>query len=412
MIVDYSAPIRTVYSQCVDLLIKNIARHFPFEALTGNYSFQWETMKLAELGQLRRENLAIIARTIGDPSGMTEIALEKTMTDALKRGKPELLAAVKAGMLEAGAPTEMSASMQGILRYYSSQAAIQTNLVNTVMLSDSLNGFRRVVSLAKPLSSVAAAQNYLRGVAQGALNTATGQVVTGISSLQSAVRDALRQMAQEGIRGFVDKTGRNWTPDAYAEMDIRTTAGNVAREAVFQQNAEYGVDLVIVPVHAVARPGCAPYQGWVISMSNQSGVTTDASGDRVQVHPVRATTYGKPDGLWGINCSHQPDPFIPGWSESKRPIESVEVSDRYEETQKQRYHEREVKRWKRAAVAADASGDADAFRQAAAKVKQKQAALRDYCERVNLPYHSDRVQVYGYGRSTAGKATQTNRRAS
>ncbi|HNW87658.1 MAG TPA: hypothetical protein PKJ47_12060, partial [Candidatus Limiplasma sp.] len=182
MIANYSAPIRDVYSRCADLLIQNIARHFPFEALTGNYSFQWETMKLAELGQLRRENLAIIARVIGDPSGMTEIALEKAMTDALKRGQPELLAAVKAGMLEAGAPAEMSASMQGILQYYSSQAAIQTNLVNTVMLSDSLNGFRRVIA------RTAAAQSVLRDVAQGALNTATGQVVTGISSLQSAVR--------------------------------------------------------------------------------------------------------------------------------------------------------------------------------------------------------------------------------
>jgi len=406
MIGDYSAPIRTVYSQCVDLLIANIARHFPHEALTGSYSFQWETAKLAELGQLRRENLAIIARTVGDTSGMTEIALEKAMTDALKRGQPELLAAVKAGMLDATVPTELSASMRGILRYYSSQAAIQANLVNTVMLTDSLNGFRRVVA------RVGATQSVLRDVAQGALNTATGQVVTGISSLQSAVRDAVQQMAQEGITGYIDKAGRSWSPDAYAEMDIRTTAGNVAREAVFQQNREFGVDTVFVPVHAVARPGCAPYQGWVISMSNQSGVTTDASGDRVQVHPVRATTYGQADGLWGINCSHQPDPFIPGWSESKRPIEQGEVSDRYEETQKQRYHEREVKQWKRAALAAESSGDTDAFREAAAKVKQKQAALRDYCERVNLPYHSDRVQVYGYGRSTSGKATQAVRRAS
>ena len=201
MIGDYSAPIRTVYSQCVDLLIANIARHFPHEALTESYSFRWETAKLAELGQLRRENLAIIARVIGDPSGMTEIALEKAMTDALKRGQPELLAAVKAGMLDATAPTELSASMRGILRYYSSQAAIQTNLVNTVMLTDSLNGFRRVVA------RVGATQSVLRDVAQGALNTATGQVVTGISSLQSAVRDAVRQMAQEGIVGYVDKAG-------------------------------------------------------------------------------------------------------------------------------------------------------------------------------------------------------------
>ncbi|HNW87657.1 MAG TPA: hypothetical protein PLP25_00245, partial [Candidatus Limiplasma sp.] len=147
-------------------------------------------------------------------------------------------------------------------------------------------------------------------------------------------------------------------------------------------------------------------------MSNQSGVIKDASGESVTVHPVRETTFGEPAGLWGINCSHQPDPFIPGWSESKRPIEQGEVNARYEETQKQRYHEQQVKKWKRAAVAADASGDTDAFREAAAKVKQKQAALRDYCERTNLPYQSDRVQVYGYSRSTAGKATQAVRRAS
>lgn len=406
MIADYSAPIRAVYSRCVDLLIQNIARHFPYAALGRAGVFDWETAKLAELGQLRRENIAIIARTIGDTSGMTEIALEKAMTDALKRGEPELLAAVKAGMLDSGAPAEMSASMRGILAYYGKQAAIQTNLVNTVMLTDSLNAFRRIVARST------ASQSALRDVAQGVLNTATGEVVTGISSLQAAVRDAVRQMANEGIVGYVDKAGHRWSPDAYAEMDIRTTAGNVAREAVFQQNREFGVDLVIVPVHSIARELCAPYQGWVISMSNQSGYTIDASGNRVLVHPVSATSYGEPAGLWGINCSHQPDPFIPGWSESERKIDTSMVNKRYAETQKQRYYEREVKQWKRAAIAADASGDTDAFREAAAKIKQKQAMLRSYCERVNLPYQSDRIQVFGYGRSAVGKTTQTNRRAS
>ncbi|MEA5145548.1 MAG: phage minor capsid protein, partial [Candidatus Limiplasma sp.] len=401
---DYSAPIRMVYSQCVDRLIANIARHFPHAALDQGGSFDWETAKLAELGQLRRENLRIIAEMVGDTSGMTEIALEKAMTDALKRGAPDLLAAVKAGMLEAVAPVGMSASMHGVLRYYSLQAAVQTNLVNTVMLTDSLNAYRRVVA------RVGATQAALRNVAQGVLNTATGEVVTGISSLQAAVRDAVRQMAQEGIVGYVDKAGHNWSPDAYVEMDIRSTAGNVAREAVFQQNKEYGVDLVIVPVHAIARPGCAPYQGWVISMSNQGGYTTDASGHRVPVHPVRATSFGEPAGLWGINCSHQPDPFIPGWSESARPVEAGEVNARYEQTQKQRYHEQQVKKWKRSAVAADASGDTEAFKAAAAKVKEQQSALKAYCEKTGLPFSSDRTQVFGYNKSVSGKAVAAVRK--
>jgi hypothetical protein len=404
MIADYSGPVRQVYSEIVDMLIANIARHFKFAALGREGVFDWETLKLAELGQLRRENLAIIARKIGDVSGMTEIALEKAMTDALKRGAPELLSAVKAGMLKA--PAEMSASMRGILIYYSSQAAVQTNLVNTVMLTDSLNAYRRVVS------RVAASQSALRSVSQGILNTTTGEVLTGVSSLQAAVRDAVKQMAQEGISGFIDKAGHRWTPDAYVGMDIRTTAGNVAREAVFQQNRAFGVDLVIVPVHAIARPLCAPYQGWVISMSNESGITTDADGTRIRVHPVRDTTYGQPAGLWGINCSHQPDPFIPGWSESEQPIRESEVNARYEQTQKQRYYEQQVKKWKRAAIAADASDDKEAFAAAAAKVKQKQIALKAYCQQSDLPYDSTRTQVYGYNQSISGKATQAVRRAS
>jgi hypothetical protein len=403
VIADYSGPIRTVYSECVDRLIQNIARHFPHAALDQGGTFDWATAKLAELGQLRRENIRIIAQTVGDTSGMTEIALEKAMTDALKRGAPDLLAAVKAGMLEAADPGKMSVSMRGILRYYSQQAAVQTNLVNTVMLTDSLNAFRRVVA------RTAAAQSVLRDAAQGALNTATGEVVTGISSLQSAVRDAVQRMAQEGIVGYVDKAGHNWSPDAYAEMDIRTTAGNVAREAVFQQNREYGVDLVIVPVHSIARPGCAPYQGWVVSMDNVAGYTTDASGNRIAVHPVRDTTYGEPDGLWGINCSHQPDPFIPGWSESERQVQPSEVNARYEQTQKQRYHEQQVKKWKRSAVAADASGDAEAFAAAAAKVKEHQATLKAYCDKTGLPFSSDRTQVFGYNNRVSGKATVSAR---
>lgn len=407
MIADYSEPIRAVYSECVDLLIANIARHFPYAALDRGGAFDWETMKLSELGQLRRENLAIIARTVGDPSGMTEIALEKAMTDALKRGRPDLLAAAKAGMLDSAIPAEMSASMRGILTYYSKQAVSQQNLVNTIMLTDSLNAYRRVVA------RTAANQRILRDVAQGALNTATGEVVTGISSLQAATRDAVHRMAQEGIVGYIDKAGHNWSPDAYVEMDLRSTSGNVAREAVFQQNAEFGVDTVIVPVNATARPGCAPFQGWVISTSNRTGYTTDASGLSVRVHALNETTFGEPDGLFGINCHHTPpDPFIPGWSESKRPIDMGAVNKRYEETQKQRYHEQQVKRWKRAAIAAEASGDKGAFKEAAAKVKQKQAALREYCAKVDLPYDSNRTQVYGYNQSISGKATQTARRAS
>jgi hypothetical protein len=399
----YSAPIVRVYADCVDLLLQNIARHFMFAALDREGVFDWETLKLSELGQLRQENIRIIAQTIGDVSGMTELALERVMTKALAENLPELLQGVDAGILSAPS-LGLSESMQGILRYYSNQAVRQYNLVNTIMLTSSENAMRRVIS------TVARTQVFLRDVAQGALNTATGEVITGISGRQAAVRGAIRQMAQDGIVGFVDKGGHLWSPEAYINMDVRTTAGNVAREAVFQQNREYGVDLVIVPVNATARPKCAPYQGKVISMSNGSGYTTDRDGNRVEYMPVGHTTYGEPDGLWGINCHHSPpDPFIPGVSrQHDKPRNGIE--ERYEATQKQRNNEREVRNAKRVAACHDAAGDIEAFQQAAKTVKDRTSQLKAFCIQNHLPYYGDRVQVYGYGRSQASKATWAARR--
>ena len=398
----HSASIVRVYADCVDLLLQNIARHFKFAALDREGVFNWETLKLMELGQLRRENIRIIAQTIGDVSGMTEIALERVMTQVLEKNLPELLQGVYAGILSAP-PLGLSESMQGILRYYSDQAVQQYNLVNTVMLTSSENAMRKVIS------TVMMSQQYLRDITQGALNTATGEVVTGISSRQAAVRSAIKQMAQEGIVGFVDKAGHRWSPEAYVNMDVRTTAANVAREAVFQQNREYDLDLVIVPVNATARPLCAPFQGAIISMSNESGTTKDRYGNSVTYIPVGQTTYGHPAGLWGINCHHAPDPFVPGVSKQHdEPV--ADVAEHYEATQRQRYYEREVRNAKRVAACHDAAGDTESFRRAAITVKDKTSRLKTYCIQNHLPYYGDRVQVYGYGRSRASKATWAARR--
>ena len=400
---EFSAPIVRVYADCVDLLLQNIARHFRFAALDREGVFDWETLKLLELGQLRQENLRIIAQTVGDVSGMTKLALERVMTQVVERNLPELLQGVDAGILSAP-PSGLSESMQGILRYYLDQAVKQYNLVNTVMLTSSENALRRVIS------TVMRSQEFLRDVAQGTLNTATGEVLTGISSRQAAVRSAIRQMAQEGIVGFVDKAGHLWSPEAYVNMDVRTTTANVAREAVFQQNREYGLDLVIVPVNTTARPLCAPYQGKIISMSNGSGFTKDRYGNSVAVMPVGQTTYGHPAGLWGINCHHTPDPFVPGVSK-QHDEPAADVEDRYGVTQQQRYYEREVRNAKRLAACYDAAGDNEAFQQAAKSVKERTSRLKTFCIQHYLPYYGDRVQVYGYSRSQATKAMWAARRA-
>ena len=393
----YSNPIRIVYSQCTDLLIENIARHFNVSAMGNTPSFEWQATKLAELGQLTKENTAIIAKIVGDTSGMTEEALKTALLDAIQTVDPALLAAAQKGLLTELPAAQITTKMQNILSAYSAQAAEQFNLVNTVMLRSSENQFRRII-----VNTVALETNSLyTATVQQILNTQTGAVVTGISSRQAALRASIKQMANDGITGFIDASGREWSPEAYVNMDIRTTSGKVAQEATVQRNQEYGNDLMIIPVNAMARPKCAPYQGWVVSMGGSSGTTEDRYGNKITYHSINETSYGQPDGIGGINCHHIPfAPFIPGMSKTlDEPAPNVH--ERYLETQKQRKMEVSVRDAKREAIAAKASNDNEAFQAAQAKVKQRTATMKQYASDSGLTVRTDRTQVYGYDRSIA-----------
>ena len=52
-----------------------------------------------------------------------------------------------------------------------------------------------------------------------------------------------QQIHKEGITGFYDRIGRKWSPEAYVNMDIRTTVHNTAIEAVKIRQEDYGVDI-------------------------------------------------------------------------------------------------------------------------------------------------------------------------
>ncbi|MGN1020332.1 MAG: phage minor capsid protein, partial [Aristaeellaceae bacterium] len=281
---------------------------------------------------------------------------------------------------------------------YSRQAVDQLNLVNTVMLDGTWQAYQ---------AGVYQASDILRQLdaAQTALNQETGKVITGVSSRQQAVRSAVKKMADAGITGFIDHGGHRWSPEAYVRMDIKTTCSNAARQAVFDRNKDYGNDLVWVRINATARPGCYPWQGKVISTEGRSGVTYDLDDKPIPFYSIHDTTYGQPDGLWGINCHHgPPNVFLPGLSSIRGEVPSADDNAAaYELTQRQRQLERQVRYAKREAAMLDAAGDKEGFDQAALRVKQRQQALRDFAEANNLPLSGDRTQVMVYNRSVAGK---------
>lgn len=387
-----AAPLAKVYMEITEQVLENIARHFN----TGQkLSIQdWQIKKLAELGQVREETIRIIARMTKQNEELITEALKAAINAALKDVEPALREAALRGLLQDGGEVIASPSIERVLTTYLAQAKESTNLVNTVMLESGMNAFRAVVSdvvqWEQRLTTAAQTE-----AAQEILNAETGKVLSGVSTRQEALKRAVKRMADNGLTGFVDRGGHNWTPEAYVNMDIRTTCGNVATQAVFARNEDYGNDLVWVPVKAGARKLCYPWQGKLISTSNRTGTVEDLDGKKIEIIPLSRTSYGEPAGLWGINCGHTPpNPFIPGLSKIRGEVPPEKKNEEeYDQSQRQRYIERQIRYAKREAATLKAAGldtaDADA------KVKRYQADMRAFIKETGRTRRPDREQIGG-----------------
>ena len=413
--------VEAMYMNCSTQLILNIVRHLA--SGKGLSTAEWQLKKLSEMQSLTRESMEIIAANTGKRREAVEQAFREVFGIGLADTEKVLQAAVKAGKLVPVPSVEESEAMRQLLQAYIGQADDALNLVNTVMLDSTLSRYRYYVNqidmesqkeAARILQKLGATDEKGLGTnlayTQNVLNTQSTGVVTGAVARQKAVRDAIKDLASKGITGFVDAGGHRWTPEAYVNMDIRTTAHNVAIEAQKQRSAEYGVQTFQISTHAGARPLCAPYQGWICSWDNSGGTVTDLYGKEYQVHGINETSYGEAAGIFGINCGHFPETFVDGYSipryEELTPEQEKQNEIEYAQSQTQRELEREIRQAKTEAAAYSAAGDKEAFNKAALKVKDKQGEYKSFCEQTGRTPRPDRTQVSTYNRSVSGKVNR------
>lgn len=360
---------------------------------------QWKIMMLAELGALNKKNISTIAQYAGIAPAMLEEALESAALTAIEELEPGFRQLVSDGIIK-GTDVPVESTMAGAVKTCNKQAKSSLNLVNTVMLYKAKSAAQKVINNTAELAQK---QDFL-----DILNKSAGKVVTGIESRQAAMRQCIKEMAEKGIPAFVDKRGREWSPEAYINMDIRTTANNVAHQAQFDRMENYGISLVEVGSHSGARPKCAKDQGKIFNRSGKGGFTEDIHGNKIPYYPWKSSSYGEPDGLLGINCGHHIYPFVPGVSrQTYFPYAEDENSAQYRKMQKQRELERRVRKSKRECMMLEKSGDSEGLKKASQTLKQRQNALKKYCSDNGLSYKPDRTAVVGYNKAVSGKVRKS-----
>jgi hypothetical protein len=177
---------------------------------------------------------------------------------------------------------------------------------------------------------------------------------------------------------------------------------------------EMDCELVEVTSHLGSRPSHAEWQGRIYSIRGATSRYPNLA---------EATGYGRGDGLCGFNCRHNFYPFFEGLSKPLgNPHDTKESEAYYALNQQQRALERNIRKSKRELSAIDGAlenaRDTELkallekdFISKSSTLKRREQKLNEFIKENDLTLRRDRVQVGGFGRSQAQKATWASKKA-
>lgn len=365
-----SYPITQLYMASEDRLLAMIVNQL--RQGTGNFDVaEWKIKKLSDMGGLTKQAYSEIAKT------------SKKATVLLKRVLSEV---TQKSLSVDGVDTVETQGVLQTIQALQAQAQSHLNIVNTTMLAGTQDSYGNILAV-------------LDNERNMILNNSALDLVTGQSSYQEVVAQAIRQLSDSGINAYVDKAGREWSPEGYVSMDMRTTSAQVARGVVEAQGRDYGLDVILVSSHAGARPKCAPYQGRCYSMSDRYGTIKDANGREWEFEPLSNTSYGEPDGLFGINCGHsfryiEEGAFFNRENALDTKAEREKNARDYQLSQEQRSIEREIRQYSREAELLKEAGLTEFAKISEGQAREAKDVYREFCEQNNRTERWERTKIY------------------
>jgi hypothetical protein len=116
-----------------------------------------------------------------------------------------------------------------------------------------------------------------------ALETIAGGLIS-LDTRRQVSAELVRRLVGEGvtdaITGYVDRAGRRWRLEDYADMVARTTTREASTAATVNRVLELGDDLVAVSTHRHKADECSSWEGRTFSLSGR-----DPRHERLTVRP-------------------------------------------------------------------------------------------------------------------------------
>ena len=265
------------------------------------------------------------------------------------------------------------------------------------------SGYRRTEKVFRNLTRSTAINAYKQF--SKILDQAYMQISSGAFDTETAIRNAIKALAEKGIESVRYPSGRVDNVEVAARRAIVTGINQTAGDMQLARAEDVDSEYVETTAHAGARPDHEVWQGKVFKLHGEEPGYPNF---------YEATGYGTGPGLCGYNCRHNFHPFYPGLSTpaySDEMLAEYAAKDylyngnkytEYEVSQMQRYYERARRKWKREYIMREAAG---------LDTTESSVKMRSYMEKLNnleaqtgVLSQQDLMAVAGFGKVEAGKS--------
>lgn len=253
---------------------------------------------------------------------------------------------------------------------------------------------------------------------QWALDNAVMQVQSGAINYNQAIKTAVKQLADSGLKVVDYESGHRDQIDVAARRAVMTGVSQICAKYT-EQSAEYlETPYFEVSAHSGARdkPGPSP---WSSHKDWQGRVYSIHAGD---IYPsiYEVCGLGAVDGLEGANCRHRRFPWVEGVSERTYTDAQLDHIDdghgctfdgkeytAYEATQMQRRIERTVRKLKREKAAYNAAGLHEDETAVNIRLRRLNAKYKAFSAEAGLPEQPERMKVLYQDNAASKTASST-----
>ena len=320
---DVSEALSKIEDMLISSMMRNLRHHLDLEKQEGISYTQWQAEQLAALADFRESTNTALGDYFKEFNERIGEALRKAYEAGGTEQETKILEALRKGWKRRPHTGQLSGSF----------FRINERRLNAYIASVKKDMERAEYALMRMADDQYRKTIFNAGVAYN----------TGAVTLPQAVDQATNDFLSRGLNCIEYRNGRRVNIDAYAEMAVRTSVTRSYLQGESAKRDEWGVNTVIVNKRGIACPKCLQYVGRVF-YDDVYGHVKPQDGK----YPLLSSAIA--GGLYHPNCKDIHTTYFEGVSTPPEPLTKAEeqkAAEAYDLEQRQRYHERQIRKYKR-----------------------------------------------------------------